>query len=627
MRYRGVRTVASLHVALLVLAGLLLVVHPAAASPVSATLGRTGTDEPVGAAFELIDPPIDPLDTAAVAAMPGRRPPETADVTDQRVFWGRLTVDAASDAPGRWMLAPDRNWQRVVLYDPRTGPRITGVAIPIYQRPVPEGRQVLPIAIAPGETRSFALRFEGNLAGWEPPESFLADLVPEKVFYEEEQRADLFLGLYAGLLLAITFVNMLFGTALRERLFIDYVVYAVPYALIWVAHAWKGAELLWPGTPWVDQTVLFMTICAAIVLGNRFAMHFLDLRNQLPPFHRALVGVNVLIALVIGLALIGYWAPVPHILGGAAIATCVVYLIAGVLLATRGHRDGRFFVAATGTMALGTIIYTLRAFDILPPWPLTEQSAQIGSAIEMMILALALADRVRIADRQRRAAEIRLREELEREVAARTAELATTNDQLIAVNRRLETLSMTDALTGVANRRRFEAMIEDEWRRSVRERAPMAVMLVDVDLFKAYNDELGHQAGDDCLRHVARILAAGTRRAGDLLARYGGEEFVLVLPGMTDDAALVHAERLRRSVADAAIPHPRSKVSRHVTVSIGVAVSSDAVDRDGDELIARADAALYRAKRTGRNRVMSALDVTDAGDDDAAETDTGQRAS
>jgi len=190
--------------------------------------------------------------------------------------------------------------------------------------------------------------------------------------------------------------------------------------------------------------------------------------------------------------------------------------------------------------------------------------------------------------------------ELERLVAARTAEVGAANAQLAQ-------LSREDALTGVANRRRLDETLGEEWRRAARLRTPLAFLLIDVDFFKAYNDHLGHLAGDACLQAVARALASAHQRAGELVARYGGEEFAVVIAGLTREAALATAEDARRRVAALALPHPASKATSVVTVSVGMAWIEPGGDATSADLVGGADRALYRAKAGGRNRVESEL--------------------
>ncbi len=188
--------------------------------------------------------------------------------------------------------------------------------------------------------------------------------------------------------------------------------------------------------------------------------------------------------------------------------------------------------------------------------------------------------------------------EIEQLVEARTRKLHEANDKLA-------NLSMTDGLTGIANRRNFDSHLEVEWKRGIRERQPLTLMLIDIDCFKAYNDHYGHLQGDDCLRRVARVLNEQTSRPRDLAARYGGEEFALILPH-TDSAARTLGEQCRAAVNARTLPHVTSSVASHITVSVGIACQIPQRGSQPTELIAMADQALYQAKRNGRNRVMLA---------------------
>jgi diguanylate cyclase (GGDEF)-like protein len=195
-------------------------------------------------------------------------------------------------------------------------------------------------------------------------------------------------------------------------------------------------------------------------------------------------------------------------------------------------------------------------------------------------------------------ANARLHDRLEQRVAERTA-------QLEEANRKLATLSITDGLTGLANRRRFDDVLRAECARAAREGRPLAIVMLDVDHFKKFNDHYGHQAGDACLIRVAQALAAGTRRASDLAARYGGEEFSIVLPDTAADEARQIGEALRLAIETLGIAHAGAAAGR-VTISVGIAVESGRRPGDPDALMRLADGALYRAKHAGRNCVVLA---------------------
>jgi diguanylate cyclase (GGDEF)-like protein/PAS domain S-box-containing protein len=179
--------------------------------------------------------------------------------------------------------------------------------------------------------------------------------------------------------------------------------------------------------------------------------------------------------------------------------------------------------------------------------------------------------------------------------------------RLYEETRRRASLALIDGLTGIANRRQFDSVIEREWRRAFRNRTALSLVLLDIDCFKLFNDAYGHPSGDECLRQVAAALAEVAHRAGDLVARYGGEEFALVLPEVDGRGAMRLAEAARRSIEALAIAHATSTVAAVVTASAGVAARHPAHGGEIEDLVADADRGLYLAKRQGRNRVVQAV--------------------
>ncbi|HEX2078509.1 MAG TPA: diguanylate cyclase [Longimicrobium sp.] len=190
-------------------------------------------------------------------------------------------------------------------------------------------------------------------------------------------------------------------------------------------------------------------------------------------------------------------------------------------------------------------------------------------------------------------------------MAAINRELEGANERLRRANRRLARLSSRDDLTGIANRRRFDRRLGLEWRRAGRAGQPLTLLLGDIDCFKDYNDLHGHQQGDACLRRVAQALADSLHRAGDLVARYGGEEFAILLAGTDAEHGATTAEMLRARIEELSIPHGASGVAPVVTLSLGACTLHPRAGLPPNALVERADRALYRAKREGRNCVRT----------------------
>ena len=180
-----------------------------------------------------------------------------------------------------------------------------------------------------------------------------------------------------------------------------------------------------------------------------------------------------------------------------------------------------------------------------------------------------------------------------------------THLQLKLRTDKLEALAMIDGLTGIANRRNFDQTIQQEWRKAQRTLGHLSLIMIDIDEFKAYNDNYGHGAGDECLRLVAGAIESTMRRPGDFVGRYGGEEFVVLLPECDLDGALEMAENIRIKIKDLSIPHAFSKTTDHVTVSLGCKSMQYESGTSPTDLLQKADQALYLAKEQGRDRVVA----------------------
>jgi len=304
----------------------------------------------------------------------------------------------------------------------------------------------------------------------------------------------------------------------------------------------------------------------------------------------------------------------------ADIAGDVVAVLQARTLALDAADDPQFplsllrYVARTGAEIIEDRIATSSRFA-LDPYVQTQQPKsvmclpirQAGQMVGMLYLENNLADASFTAERVEflrilgaqamiSIAHARLHDSLEQRVAERTA-------QLEEANRKLATLSATDGLTGLANRRHFDETLNNEWARARRTGQPLVVIMVDVDHFKKYNDCYGHQAGDECLKRVARVLREIAWRASDLVARYGGEEFSIVLPNTDACAGERLAEAMRDAIEQLAMPHQDSSMGK-VTISVGVALHAAGQERDAAGLLRAADEALYRAKHGGRNCVV-----------------------
>lgn len=199
---------------------------------------------------------------------------------------------------------------------------------------------------------------------------------------------------------------------------------------------------------------------------------------------------------------------------------------------------------------------------------------------------------------------LKLKEEMDKRIA-REQEMVQLNKKLEKANQKLQAISNTDGLTGIANRRQFDQLFEKEWRRCLRNQQAISLIMGDIDFFKAYNDNYGHLEGDHCLRKVAQALSRCIKRPADLVARYGGEEFVTLLPDTDTGGAAEVADSMRRKVLALCIEHADSPIAEHVSISLGTATVTPSPGLASSVLIDYADRALYLAKSEGRNQVRS----------------------
>lgn len=425
-------------------------------------------------------------------------------------------------------------------------------------------------------------------------------------FTELSRDAQLSIGLYYGILLALFVYNLVLWLTTRDASYAWYLLHIGAFGLVLFTLNGLGYEYLWPHSPWFADKSVPVTICLALVGMQQFARTFLELPQRWP------AGNRVSLALIAFFVLFGIASFQLDYSTSVPVATRAVLLgVAWVVVATvvvlrRGYQPAKLFLLAWAMLLLGTFVFSLLAFGLVPKTFYTEYGVQIGSALEMLLLSIALGYRYASlrAENQRVVSAANVK--LGREVAARTRELTSTLAQLNDAHGRLRDTSRRDALTGLYNRSYFREALEDMLEREDAADRPVSLLMVDLDHFKAINDRHGHLAGDDCLRAAAHRLGSVLRAHDALLARFGGEEFIVALAGRGLGEALEVAESVRRRLNED--PCETRGVRVPVTASIGAHV----VGREGDlatridVALQGADMALYAAKAAGRNRVFPA---------------------
>lgn len=433
-------------------------------------------------------------------------------------------------------------------------------------------------------------------------------LYTPRAFAELMRDAQFSTGLYYGIVIALLFYNFVLWLMLRDAGYFWYLFHVAAFGLVLFTLNGYGFEYFWPDWPWLADAAVPLSICLALIGMQQFARNFLELRQRWPLGNRISLAF-VAFFVLLGLASLRLPYSVSTPLASRMVLLGVVWIIiATVVMLRRGYRPARLFLLAWSLFLAGTAAFTLLAFGILPRNFWTQNGVQIGSALEMLLLSLALGSRYASLRNENIRIVQQANEQLERNVVERTCQLRTAMAQLGEANVQLREFSRRDPLTGVYNRRHFREAFAQALAERQGSGRPIALLLLDLDHFKQINDGHGHLAGDDCLTHAAGLIREVAEPRGGIVARFGGEEFVVVLPDTGPQQALQVAEAIRLRIHQA----PIACAGHQIRLSASIGVHAVAGVGEGDtpeEIIRLADAALYRAKDEGRNCVRHAMHV------------------
>lgn len=410
--------------------------------------------------------------------------------------------------------------------------------------------------------------------------------------------------LFAGFMIALALYNTLVLVVVRHIAYLWYVLGVVCITLTQMSLHGLTFQWLWPNWPEINNPAVVSLISLSVMFTALFSDTFLNAWR----FSRGASIYIRLVALLGFLSLLGgFFLPYAWSIKALAVLVFILtppMLFAGLWIWRRGQMLAKFYLLAWTPLLIGHFLFAMSKLAVLPRTVWLEYAPELGAAMEGLLLSFALAYRINL-ERQRR---IRAQNEaldiqqaanqtLEKRVADRTARLEIANE-------RLRTLSVTDSLTGVSNRRRLDEALLAEWRRASRQGHSLALIILDIDYFKRVNDTYGHPCGDTCLVQVAEICRARFRREGDVVARYGGEEFAMLLPNTDEAGAVQIAEDIRMAIARHRVTCDDVAGPINLTASLGVSVRLPTGEGDPDLLVRTADEALYEAKAAGRNRTI-----------------------
>jgi len=442
-------------------------------------------------------------------------------------------------------------------------------------------------------------------------------------FAEHDRNAQLVLGLFYGLALALVLYNLMLLFAVRDRVYLYYVLYAAAFCTYLLSFDGLAFQYLWPQSVWAANHVLALALSLTLMFGAQFSRTFLDARRIAPradQVMRAVVGAGALLAVFSVTGWVLDYGGVLRAISVLGFGAAAVATYAAVRALVLGYRPARYFLLAWAALLAFIAFGALRNFTLVPTNFVTIYGLHIGFALDVLLLSFALGDRINLLRRERACAEAEAlaaqrllleatresERELEHKIADRTAELNSVNERLRAEASERESLmaqlkeqqqhlrfmAQHDALTGLPNRLSMQQRLALAMELAKRNRKKLAVMLVDLDDFKIINDTRGHPAGDQALVQLAARLRTSVR-GSDTVARYGGDEFVL-LAGELDrgeDAAMI-AEKVADMIQ---VPLAIEGGPAKVSCSIGISVYPDDA-QTSEELIALADKAMYASK-------------------------------
>ena len=521
-------------------------------------------------------------------------------------WWLRIDLEAEPSAPRDWLLEVGFPTLDSVEYFGPGGEHLsTGDRLPFAARPLAHRNFVFPVHLPEAGKGTVWLRVasEGTL-------TVPLHLWQAEAFWRESQTSYALLSIYFGMLLALALYNLLLWFSLRENVYLTYVLFAASMAVGLLSLNGLGNEFLWPAWPaWGNRAFPF-GFAAAGLFGALFTRAFLETRRNVPRLDGAVTGLAALFALCMLMSLLAPYRLAAILTSVTGVTFSLVAVVAGLRCWRQEAPGAPTFLLAWTLLLLGVAIVGLRNLNLLPTTFLSYYAMQIGSALEMLLLSFALADRINGLRREKDAVQSealatkhqlvaalqRSEASLERRVAQRTEELEALNARLRENERQLQTLAHTDTLTGLANRLLFDARLQQSMQAARRSHGQIALLLADLDQFKVINDGYGHAIGDEVLRCMAERFRTTVREV-DTVARLGGDEFAIVLTGLGSVADAEHlAEKI---VSSAGEPLRVLGVPLEVGVSIGVALFSSG-DQSPAELLRRADQAMYAAKEAGR---------------------------
>lgn len=535
------------------------------------------------------------------------------------VYWLRITLHNTSHHTQPLLLALENpSLDHIEFYQisqqQLLAQYVTGDSYPFNQRPRQHRHFLFPITLSTNEQTDIYLRIRSTSAMQLPiklyePAWHLAD----------DQMHLLIQGAFYGLLLAALLYNAIMYAASHHRIYLTYILYMLGFSLAHLALSGFGYQYLWSPWPRTNQCALPFWVGFTAIFASFLANQLFNFKEHFPLWHKGFLRLSVC-----GFALLIVSLFVPNLLAlqmtvGLTLSICIsLVAISGILWRKYHQKDAFLFNMAWVLLLIGIALFALNRFALISNGPIIESAVQLGAGLQIVLLSYLLAQRITQDYKHRYEAEYDARaknlknfqlerqhaQALELAVQEKTSALHDALLQVSKLNLDLARISITDALTGLHNRRHFDSLLATELKRAARDKHPISLILLDADHFKRVNDTYGHAVGDECLQKLAHIIMSALRKPTDYAFRYGGEELAILLTNTDIEGALIVAEKVRTTIEGT--PLHIGTQTLNVTASLGVKSLYPSQHTEGAELFEPADQALYNAKSQGRNCVVAA---------------------
>lgn len=524
---------------------------------------------------------------------------------DQRHFWFKVPLKNLRNSSTPWILQSDYPLLDHLDIYLLAGNEVvqefhSGDIFSFNQRPIKQPNFAFPLLLTSEQEYSLYLHIQTSSSL-----QLALSLQTESNFWQGLATKNAISAAFYSVLISMLLYNLVIFFIVRARSYLFYVLYLSSFILFMVSiHGW-GYQFLWPNSPRIHELSVVFLIGPVILFGALFSSNFLKLATTQPALNRLVLSFAWIAASYSIATLIVPYSIMIQIGAALALLAAAVALLSTLQEWLRAkRREVLLFIIAWSTVLIGFFLYSGQKFGLLPINVLTEHAIEMGAVLEVILLALGLADRINSERKSRLETQeqmlevqIKANKELDKKVRERTEELELLNDHL-------QIASITDSLTQVKNRYYFDKKLPSEYRRAYRDKYAISLLIIDIDHFKSFNDNYGHQTGDVVLQIVAKSIQDVVKRPSDAVTRYGGEEFTVLLPNTPKEGAYKVAEKIRKKIAELHINWQQQSLS--VTASIGLACCIPSHHEGEGLLLKEADDYLYVAKDHGRNQVVYA---------------------